>query len=29
MYPKDVWFMRREELLELYEGKEGIVAVEG
>lgn len=29
MYPKDVWFVRREELLELYEGREGIVAVEG
>lgn len=29
MYSKDVWFVRREELLELYEGREGIVAVEG
>lgn len=28
LYPKDAWFITREELLQLYEGREGLVAVE-
>lgn len=29
VYSKDAWFVTREELLELYEGRVGIVAAEG